>query len=392
MKLGKCFLQAGLIVLLCTLSVFTAGAAVGDSPKPIMHRIFAALTELLKDSLSENHTRNDPKALQREVALLSDSTAELESHAQGQSVGFRLMSRSLADAVREFRYYYDARRQEEARFFLVDLTQSCVACHTRLPSARDFPLGQRLLDNATMGSLALQDQAQLQVVARRFHDALTSWEKVFSDPLSDPVAIDAEGNLLDYLLVAIRALHDLDRPARTLKVFLKRDDLPFYLRYYIEFWLQRLQLLKDELKGEPRPYRARRLFERASQMKTFPEGQEQTIDDLVASAILYRYLDGQGKSVGLDVAEAYHLLGMIEGRTLQRAWAVPPFEQHFEAAIRSAPQGPYAKRSFAIVQEYVINGFSGTEAVQRLEELRALIGLPAEEREPPPHFQLSSVH
>lgn len=79
---------------------------------------------------------------------------------------------------------------------------------------------------------------------------------------------------------------------------------------------------------------------------------------------------------------------MIEGRTLERAWAAPPFEQHFEAAIRSAPKGPFAMRSFAIVQEYVINGFSGTEAIQRLEELRELIGLPAEEREPP-RYQLS---
>ena len=117
MRRGKQCLQAGLVVLLgaFTLSVIAAGT-VEDSPRPIMHRIFEALTELLRDNLSEDDARKDPQALQREVDLLSDSTAELESHAQGQSVGFRLLSRSLADSVREFKYYYDAKHPEEARF------------------------------------------------------------------------------------------------------------------------------------------------------------------------------------------------------------------------------------------------------------------------------------
>lgn len=234
------------------------------------------------------------------------------------------------------------------------------------------PVGLELLSQA--------DQAQLQVAARRFHDALTTWETLFNDPTVEAADLDAEGHIQDYLVVAIRVLHDLDRPKKTLKKFLKRADLPFYLRYYIEIWIKRMDELKAELKGDPTVKGARQLFYGAHNLNVFPGSEEQTIYDLVASAIL-RYLDQQGKRKGEEIAEAPYMLGVIEGRTLERAWTVPPFEHHFEMAIRSAPNGPLAKKSFAILEEYVLGGYGSPEAMRRMSELRQLIGIPSKEGE-----------
>lgn len=262
-----------------------------------------------------------------------------------------------------------------AQYFLVDMLQNCVACHSRLPRARDFPLGQRLFDGLDMDSFSLQERAQLEVAARRFDDALGTWEQLFRDPEVDPVDLDVEGNVLDYLVTAVRISDQLERPRNTLETLISRPDTPFFMRHHLRAWADDLRTLAPELKGEATLEKALRLFRLAGVKAIYPGSREQTIYDLLASAILYRYLGGSEQRAGQDLAQAYYTLGIIEARSLERVWAAPKVELHFAAAVRSAPSGPLALKSYANVEEYTLEGFGSPETLKRLEGLRRLLGI-----------------
>ncbi len=376
----KCY--RGAAVVLLSVLTFPAGAAE-TSTREIMHDVFQSLRYLLGFTLAEERFNrpSERQSARAKLDTLQRAADQLQAHASGKDVGFQLLSGSLVASVNEFSYFFDESHQDEAQYFLVDMIQNCVACHSRLPRARDFPLGQRLFDGLDTGSFSLQDRALLEVAARRFDDALSTWEQLFRDPEVDPVDLDVEGNLLDYLVTAVRISDDLERPRNTLERLISRPDVPFFMRHYLRAWADDLRSLAPDLKGEARLEKALRLFRRAGLKAIFPGSREQTIYDLVASALLYRYLGDSGQRAGPDLAQAYYTLGVIEARSLERAWPAPKVELHFEAAVRSAPSGPLALKSYANVEEYVLEGFGSPETLKRLEELRRLLHIGADKKD-----------
>lgn len=133
-----------------------------------------------------------------------------------------------------------------------------------------------------MDSFSLQDRAPLEVAARRFVDALSTWEQLFRDPEVDPVDLDAEGNLLDYLVTAVRISDDLERPRNTLERLISRPDVPFFMRHHLRAWADDLRSLAPELKGKTTLEKALKLFRLAGVKAIFPGSREQTMYDLVA--------------------------------------------------------------------------------------------------------------
>lgn len=340
-----------------------------------MHQVFDALVYLLPLSLDATRFA-DPKErhdVQRNLETLANSAKQLKEHARSRDMEFQLLGKSFADTVDEVKFYFERNQTELAQIYLVDLTQNCVACHSRLPSARDFPFAERIMESVDMGLLSPQAKTELQVATRQFHDALSTWEDFFSDRTADPVDIDVEGDLLDYLVVSIRVLHDVNRPRRTLEAFTRRPDVPFYLRQHLDIWLNSMDELQAELSAPPSLERARALFKEADDLSPFPSGRERTIHDLVVSSILYRYINGQERQQGTDIGEAYYMLGVIEARTVRPYWAVPQVEFLFESAIRADPDGPFAQEAYAILEEYGLLGYTSPQVLERVEELRQMI-------------------
>lgn len=370
------------LAALLTVLAFPAIAAE-TSTRAIMHDAFQSLRYLLGFTPDEErfNRSSERQGARAKLDTLQRAADQLQAHASSKDVGFQLLSGSLVASVNEFSYFFDESRQDEAQYFLVDMIQNCVACHSRLPRARDFPLGQRLFDGLDMGSFSLQDRALLEVAARRFDDALSTWEQLFRDPEVDPVDLDVEGNLLDYLVTAVRVSDDLDRPRNTLERLISRPDVPFFMRHYLRVWADDLRSLAPELKGEATLEKALRLFRLAGVKAIFPGSREQTIYDLLASALLYRYLGDSSQRAGPDLAQAYYTLGVIEARSLERVWPAPKVELHFEAAVRSAPSGPLALKSYANVEEYALEGFGSPETLKRLERLRRLLHIGADKKD-----------
>jgi hypothetical protein len=347
-----------------------------------MHRVFDALSQLLPASFDER-AWTDPAQrdqIRARLQVLSAAAARLEEHAGSRERGFGFLSRSLARDVSEVESFYSRGQYEEARYYLHELTQNCVACHSRLPSAREFPMAERLLDQVELAQLSARERAQLQVATRRVDAALTTWESMFSDPAMDPVQLDIGGDLTDYLTVCIRVKLDLERPQGSLERLMQRKDLARYLRHHVTSWLKALRELAPEAASKPTLARARALVDRALAASDFPGGRQRIVYDLLASSMLHRSVDA-APAGDPQLAEAYYLLGVIEARTVDSYW-VPQTEFHLEAAVREAPRGPFAEQAYALLEEYIVLGHGGPEGLPdevtaNLAELRALLDGPA---------------
>jgi hypothetical protein len=79
------------------------------------------------------------------------------------------------------------------------------------------------------------------------------------------------------------------------------------------------------------------------------------------------------------VGEAYYLLGVIESRIGRSFWASQA-EFFLETAVRMGPKERYADAAFALLEEFLISGYTGSagtdvppDVVERLQKLDELM-------------------
>jgi hypothetical protein len=97
--------------------------------------------------------------------------------------------------------------------------------------------------------------------------------------------------------------------------------------------------------------------------------------------VLLRWVEARratGETQGEELAEAYYLLGLAESHLARDTWASET-PSYLEAAIRLAPQGRYAARAYALLEEEIVLGYTGSGGTRipddveaRLRELRDL--------------------
>jgi hypothetical protein len=349
-------------------------------PRAEMHRVFEAVAHLLPLGLDEKAWADPANraSIQKWLDQLATRTLALERHAERRDIGFRNLSRSLSADVQETRDRFRSGRYDESRFFMLTLTGNCVACHARLSSARDFPMAERLTAEIDFESLSAHEQTQILIATRRFSDALDVWETTFAGSELTPGQLDLGGYLLDYLTVAVRVMDDPKRARATLVKLDKRPDMPRYLHRHLVSWIAALDVV-DGMKETDDPLgMSRRLVLDGAGQTGIPMGREETLYDLVASGLLLQFIDANEASQ-VEIAEAFYLLGLVESRTIDSYW-VPQAEFHLEAAIRLAPDAPFAVQAYAILEEYVIVGYGGAsgndlpaDVWAKLNELRTLI-------------------
>jgi len=392
MRLSLLVPRAALALALLLIPACADGPSSGPSPtseaerretRSTMAEILAALSVALPLSLSDERF-SDPAnhdTLQTALETLAANAAALQDHGQAEEAGFRYLGRSLAEDSRAIALRFDEGRDREARFLLSQLTEDCVACHSRLPSPEASSLGRVLLQEMDVDGLAPEERVQLEVATRQFDAALAGYEQLFRASDTAPVRADVEGLLTDYLVLAIRVEDDLPRARRTLEAFAARGDLPRYLERNVNAWIGELAELERSPETGPPVERARALLDEARRRSDFPADRTVLVYDLVASGILYRFAT-EHREPSAQLAEAYYLLGVAEARIRRSAWL---FESEFylETAIRMAPESPFAALAYAQLEEETLAGYSGSSGLHlpadvqaNLEELRALVDEP----------------
>lgn len=377
-------------LVLITLLMFTYvrsldAATVDAQTRKIMRDVFGAVVYLLPLTMNEGDLFDPARKniTDAQIEKLANAAGALDAHAQAhEETGYQLLSRSFSRRVARLQAYYDHELPVDAHFELLDLTKNCAACHSQLSGTRNFPFADLLLQRIDLDALELDERVRLQIATRRFDDALGTWEWQFLDAQADPTDFDIDSTFVDYLVIALGALGDTERANRTLKTVLARPDVPYYLRRHLDIWITSLHQLKGVLSEQPSLALARSIFEEAQPLSVMPMGRERVVHDIAASRVLQRYVADSADSSNDDLAEAYYMLGVIEGRTADPKLTVPEMEFHFEAAIRLAPEGPFAKLSYALLEEYSMLNYGGfpiddtAAVVAPLKELRKLIGIP----------------
>jgi tetratricopeptide (TPR) repeat protein len=360
-RVGRCAARTLLTLLWIALFALPIRAEEPDAAqtRAIMGEVFAALERLLPLSLDEKRFADPARRaeIQTALATLSRNAGRLSAHGAGRDESFSFLSRSLAREAKEIERRFGAGRYREARFEIHELTESCVACHSRLPDPQDSELSSRFMDEAEIAALPLPERARLAMATRQFEQALAAQEAMLASPEFDAASLDLDGYLDDYLEVCVRVKNDFQRPARALEAFAKRPDLRAGLRSHLARWLADLRELAR--RGPIEGFEAGRgLAEEAEAATAKGDARAQLVRYQAASGALHRFV-AAAPSSDRRTAEAYRWLGVIESRIGRSFW-LSQTEPYLEAAIRLAPGDPVAKQSYALLEEFVGAGYSGS--------------------------------
>ncbi len=359
-----------------------AGAAEQTTEvRGAMREIADPLQVLLPLALSDARF-SDPanrEVIAEALARLAAGTAVLESHGTSREASFGFLSgwlaRDAAEADRRFR----EGRPEESRYFLGELANDCIGCHSRLPSPGDSLLGASLFQSVPEGSLDPFETVRLQLMTRQFSQAMAGCEALLASPDWSPARLDTEGVLDDLLLLGVRLERDPARARRALEAFAARDDTPLHLRESVAAWSESLARLEADPGEGSLLDRARESAERAQARRRYPADRRGAVDDLQASSLIHRYLGRSGEPPPQDQrAEAHYLLGLTELRRTDAFWPSQA-DFHLEHAVRLAPGAAVARRAFAVLEQHTLVGYTGSGGLQLppevdawLSELRAL--------------------
>ncbi len=367
---------AALLLVGALVCAGAPGARADEGTRAIMGEVFDTIAYLLPLSVREPDPAagGDAELLERKLQVLADASKALAAHGGGGESEFGLLARSFERGVADIRSAFDSHYPAFAYFALMDLTQHCAACHARLPDARNFDFGQRLMARMDVDALDPEDLAQLYVATRQFDRARDVLENLLLSPEQDPVDLDLAGTLVEYLNVSISVAQDLARPRALLAKLAARPDMPYYMQRRLAAWQAAIDEVGGALVAAPDLATARRLFDSATGLTVAPGGRERTVHDLVAASILRRWEEANREAPAAERAEAYYLLGAIALRTTELKPAVPEMELLFEAAIRADPKGPFAAPSYALLEEY---GFINDQHLARGTEGGSLLDMAA---------------
>jgi hypothetical protein len=375
--------MAAALLMGATLATSACGEDQDDARKQetrrIMGEIFGGLRVALPVSVDPERFRAAGSRAEIAAALsaLSRNAALLEQHAAREDEQMRFLARSVAADAREVERTYAAERYDRAAFLLRQIVENCVACHTRLRSDRDSPVSEGFVDSGVLEELPPEPRATLQIATRRFDEALATLEALFASRNEHPALMLAP--LTDYLVVSLRVQGDYERPRATLQRFLERPDLWSSLRLDVERWIEALPGLEQRAAGKSDLPTARALLDEGKALERLPGDRAGLVHYVAASAVLERFIS-EHRQRDEQLAEAYYLLGLLEANIGRNTWVTPaPFL--LEQAIRLAPQAPFARQAFALLEREILRMYEGAdeEAIsqeedQRLRELRELVG------------------
>jgi len=351
-----------------------------DSTTEIMSRIVAALQVALPPSFDAASFQDEDRRAEILAALeeLSNDGERLDEHTVRGDAGLAFLGHSLASDLREVHLRYSDGRFEQSRFLLHNVTDVCVACHSRLPDDKGRFIGNSLVNDEVIAKLPLDQRAQYEIATRQFDRALVTFETWFADPAVSPGDIDLTGEFEDYLEVSLRVRRDPARAIATFEKLLARDDVPDRVRLNVQTWIAALETLQAGGAKRDSIEQARAQMKSTDAAEVARDERSALVAAIAASGVLHRFIAEQTE-VSSALGEAYYLMGVIEAEIGRSFWASQT-EHYLEAAIRIGPSEPYAEPAFELLEAFVVTGYTGsggenvpTGVRQRLEELRALI-------------------
>jgi hypothetical protein len=360
---------------------FAQEKTTASTLKATMHTFFQALSSALPWSFDEKQFQDAAHRQEILEALraLAQNAESLQGHGQNTPQSFDFLRRTLMQRAQDAAQQYAEGNYRPARFLLQGLTENCFACHSRLPSTQGFDLGKRFLERTNVASLPPRERIRLTVASRQFDTALSLCEALFNAPNMTAADIGLLGIFEDYLKLIIRVRQNFPQAITVLEQFLRRSDVPPYLRDRVTSWVAALKELQAQGATDEELSRARALMTAGQLRNRFPADQQGLVHFAVASSLLHRYIDAR-PTEQKSLAEAYYLLGVAESYISRSSW-ISETAFFLETAIRLAPASPIAAQAYDVLNTYILTEYTGSsglhlpaELQEHLDELRRLRG------------------
>ena len=373
--------------------ILAVGSASGQANKPvaqpksnantraIMDTLIGSLSEVLPLSfdMKEFSSKKRKHEILKSLRKLKDNAHVLEQHGEIKDKSFGFVAKSLeADANNVYRWfekgYYD-----EAKFTLHNMTENCIACHNSLPETAKFPKPERFLSKINLQNLPALDKAHYLTMSRQFDEALTAYETVFNDPEIQPSNLIALGAFTQYMKLSINVKSDFNRPQKLLLNIAGRPKIPMHVRELVLKWNKQLETYeKSAPLAQITMPGIRKTIEAGKLEMEFPKDREGLIHYVTANAMLSRYVNGNPSNT-TDMAEAYYLMGVTESLLGYSFW-ISRQDFYLETAIRIAPGSSFSPKAYALLEDSLVTGFTGSsgtnlpdDVTDLLSELKTLI-------------------
>jgi hypothetical protein len=346
-----------------------------------MREIFAALSEILPRCLSAERfaAPADREVVSKQLALIADRADTLARHADPTHADLASRGQVLADDARRASQRFASGRYLDARFVALHLTESCVGCHSRLPSDKDAPFAAKLVDDKKLRDLSPSERARLAVATRQFDKSLDLYESVLTSPPPPEGEATRGADLTEYLIVAVRVKHDPERAARLLEKLDRRPETAPDVRRELDPWVVTLRSQGKVLTEKPSLARARSFVEAGRRARPYSFSRAGLIDDLLASSILHGLLEDP-KQPTAERAETYYLLGLTDAQVRASPW-LSDAAWYLTSAIQTAPHTPLAEKAFDAYEDMTLLSWTGSAGIDvppdvaaELDRLRALAG------------------
>lgn len=336
------------------LAISSSNFAEQKSTQEIMWQLYDAIAYLLPLSVTDKtrFSAEDEALLEKHLTDLKTGAAKLAEHGAEHDENFALLAKSFNTLTQDIEDGFRGEWPSYSYYSLAELTQHCVACHSRLPAESVPSLGQKVLARINTDDFATWNLVNLLIATREFDTAMSKLEQSLLDPKTPASQLEYSGQLITYLRVAINVDGDVTRAQQFFDKFLARSDLPYYLVYRVRHWQKDLVALEGYLKGVATLDNARAVIKHSESLTRVPGDSIRAVADLVAAAKLQQLLASTNLISQTDKAEVYFNLGIIALRTFEIDFSVPELEYLFISAIKADPGGPHAATAYRYLEEF----------------------------------------
>lgn len=353
-----------------------------------MKKLEGVVTELLPIAISDQDFRskkNEKKILRSldELVSLSHkiSGKKIKKNLPDQDPSLQFVSTLLLENVKRAKREFTRKNYRYSQHLVKNVTQYCIACHTRSTSGPRFDFKKLDQKVKKMGRF---ERAELFAASRQFDRALDAYEAVLSDrKFLKESRLDWEHAVYHSLAISVRVKNDPNRSLAIAERVIATPQAALFLKQDALKWKESIRTWKKELKRRPGTSagllaEARLLLSRGLKFQEYPMDRAANIYLLRTTAVAHRLMEKKGVTPS-QMSEAFLIAGMAY-EVLGQTTLWPLYEYYYEACIRRDPKGKSASLCFEKYQQSIHVGYSGSggtsipQGVQNhLNELQKLI-------------------
>ncbi len=333
-----------------------------EDPRPEMQLILSDVRALEKYVVSE------PEFIKPEnEKTIASALDKLNHHLEALSrrkifqddPALRTNVEMITQHMQQTEHYFNTGSKQFARYMLQSSFQMCISCHTRDKSGVELFLNSEIKDNNSM------EYGEFLLATRQFTKARNLFERKVADyPGNSLSPVDLRNSLMSLAVLYARVQPDPKRAGKVFGEFVKRRDVPRYLKSDLRAWIadfrnwQKVGVEPKKNASQKELLSMAKNLLRSDDLSLVADfGRKFQVRRLRASVLLHRLLELPGNSP--QKGEALYLLGLLYNR-LQHQLFFHFDEMYFRTCIQDYQKSKIAQNCYNALERVVLDGYTGS--------------------------------